>query len=164
MRKLNLTFKAQLWIPQGMDPQKILGQISPEHILLCHLSTWKTRECVIIEIQITLFEWQKQTVRDCHGSSFKNRLDGYTLTEVWHWFRYWPWRCCRRQDVSHILIDIQLITPTAHTWCVMRMEKYTISISGIGPFVSVCVCFRVCLFVSVFEAMAINATMQSTLK
>ena len=98
-----------------------------------------------------LFEWLKQTVGECHASAFKKRLDGYTVTEVWCcWFRYWPWRCCRCQEVSHILIDIQLIPPTAHTWYVMRIEKYTISISEICLCVSVGVCVHACLLDSVW--------------
>ncbi len=159
MKELTTTFTGHVWIPQGMSVSSSkdsgnyhLNRLSPEYI--------KGKQVRDHWFKGGLFEWQKQTVRECHGSAFKKRLDGYTLTEMQCWFRYWPWRCCRCQDVSHILIDIQLIPPTAHTWYVMRMGKYTISISEICLCVSVCVCVFMSVYWTMFELMATHASPQ----
>lgn len=96
-----------------------------------------------------LIDRNKQ-LRNIMDPPFKRRPDGCTLTEVYCWFRYWPWRCCRCQDVSYSLIDIQLIPPTAHTWYVMRMEKCTVSISEI------CLCVSVCVHVCLLDGIWIN--------
>lgn len=68
----------------------------------------------------------------------------------------WPWRCCGCQDVSHILIDMQLIPPTAQTWYVMRMATHTISITEI----CLCVSARACVHICLFELMAMHAALQ----